>query len=143
MTTSPNQLSTPGELGLRSVFSLPNIDENLDKFFDFDKVPNHFLAWQGIPFQYGKFNPNKQSMLNMQEYITTSPIQLNASFLNAADHSESHACHCGNSPIIYAYQGIPLNALPTKFVRGAKFKDIDPSKSNTWLMHLGFAWKIM
>ena len=142
---NPDELLTSGETGLRNAFTLPNSsypDFDQTAEFLFDRVPNFFLSYGGEPRQHGKFHPERQAMLNLQEYVTTSPMQLNASFLNAADHSESHACNCGNSPIIYAFEGIPNNALPQKkFLNGNKFYGVADKPLNTWVMHLGYSWQ--
>lgn len=122
-------------------------DVDISKLFDTSKFEDPSLL-SNYKFALHSFSesenpvpqtyvPIKQAIVDDRKYHATSPMKLNASFLNNAQFSESHACNCGNSPITYAFEGIPLDYQPDIFARGNKF---DAGPATTWLMHLGYAW---
>lgn len=88
------------------------------------------------------YKPIPQAILDERTYKAKSPMSLNASFLNNAKFSESHACNCGNSPTMYAFEGIPLEYQPPIFRRGSIFNKNKGDATNTWLMHVGYSWLV-
>ena len=137
------------------LFAIPNrtplnSNQGSESEFAFDAKQFKYYIWKEYPFTQTttlKNQPLKWAITDLSEYRTESPLHLNASFLNAADNSESHACNCGNSPIIYAFNGIPWRFLTEKFKHpGGYTKDQDKSKieSNelsTWIIEAGYAWQ--
>jgi hypothetical protein len=125
-------------------------DPGAESEFAFDAKTIKYFIWNHFPWTKPtavKNRPLQWAITDMSEYRTESPLHLNASFLNAADNSESHACDCGNSPIMYAFNGIPWQYLPEKFRKDGGYSsakdvaNVNANELNTWVIEAGYAWQ--
>ena len=128
----------PKDINLENLFN----SDTLQLFMKKNNVPANFVFdvfdSSAMYTTSQLYKPVPQAIVDDRKYKAKSPMLLNASFLNDAEFSESHACNCGNSPVIYAFEGIPLEYQPDIFARGNTFAK--SSDTNTWLMHVGYSW---